>query len=170
MTKTLSIIIIVILISSCSPTRDSESVQLSERIKKIEHKEEIRNLVDTFSNLADIKDTKAQALLFTENAVVETFRNGILSSKLEGRKQIDDVFGSFLANFKTVYHMNGQHTVTIEGEKATGILYCLTVLISPDNVKTTFGIRYNDEYTLVDGKWLISRRRSNFEWQEVNSL
>ena len=37
-------------------------------------------------------------------------------------------------------------------------------------MKTTIGVKYNDEYVLVDGKWLISKRTSYFEWQEVTSL
>lgn len=33
----------------------------------------LKELVDTFSNLADIKDTKTQAQLFVEDAKLESF-------------------------------------------------------------------------------------------------
>ena len=40
---------------------------------------------------------------------------------------------SFLAGFETVYHINGQQTVSIQGDKATGTAYCLVVLIGGQN-------------------------------------
>ena len=170
MKRVLIIAVAAIMLSGCASSPDPENTQLANRIEILEHKTALRELVDTFSNLADVKDAQAQTFLFTEDAMVETFREGASVSRLEGRQQIGEAFGRFLSNFKTVYHMNGQHTVTINGDTATGTLYCLTTLITADQMKTTIGVKYNDEYVLVDGKWLISKRTSYFEWQEVTSL
>lgn len=141
--------------------------RLNERLTLLENRAALKALVDTFSILADVKDAQAQTLLFTADALVETFQNGQLITRLEGRKQIGEVFGNFLSGFKTVYHFNGQHAVTINGDSANGILYCLTVLITPEGAKRTIGIWYKDEYVCENGKWLIAHRRSYFEWQEV---
>lgn len=161
-----SIFSLLISLSMTAQTQKS----IDERITELENKAALKDLVDTFSILADKKDAQSQTFLFTENALVETYINGALSTKLEGRKQIGETFGNFLSLFKTVYHFNGQHSVTINDNKATGILYCLTTLISADNVKTTFGIHYNDEYVLENGKWLIAKRTSNFDWTDVSPL
>lgn len=90
-------------------------------------------------------------------------------SKLSGRKEIGSAFEGFLKSFETVYHFNGQHVVSIQGDRATGDLYCMTYLFGKEDgktVKTTIGVRYKDEYVLENGRWLISRRTSYFDWQE----
>ncbi len=143
------------------------------KMREIEDKIELRELVDTFSVMADKKEARKQTELFTEDATVETYINGALVTKLHGRKEIGDTFENFLKNFNVVYHFNGQHLVSIQGDRATGTLYCMTYLFGKENgkrVKTTFGIRYNDEYVREKGKWLISKRTSFFEWQERNDV
>jgi hypothetical protein len=63
-------------------------------------------------------------------------------------------FGAFLANFETVYHFNGQQTVTLDGDRASGTSYCLVTLIGDEDgrrMQTTIGVIYNDE----NGRWLI---------------
>ena len=58
--------------------------------------------------------------------------------------------------------------MTVNENTATGTLYCLTYLFSTQNgkkFKQTIGVRYSDQYALVNGRWLISRRESFFEWQ-----
>ena len=130
-------------------------------------------MVDTFSILADKKDVKAQVQLFTANAMVETYVNGVSVTKLNGRKEMEDTFGAFLKNFEIVYHFNGQQTVTINGNKASGILYCMVTLIGIENgkkMKTSIGIFYEDEYVRENGKWLIAKRKSVFDWQDKREL
>lgn len=140
---------------------------------EIEEKLALKELVDTFSILADKKDVAAQVLLFTENSVVQTYINGEKVTDLTGRAQIGDVFTSFLAGFETVYHINGQQTVTINGDTATGISYCQVVLIRDEDGKkimTTHGVNYQDEYVRENERWLISNRVSTFVWTDNREL
>ena len=137
--------------------------------REIEDTIALRRLVDTFSILADRKEARKQAELFTANATVETYVDGKLTSKLNGREEIGSRFESFLKNFDLVYHFNGQHLASIQGNRATGDLYCLVYLFGTDNgkrIKTSIGARYNDEYVRENGKWLISKRTSFFDWRE----
>ncbi len=132
----------------------------------------LKELVDTFSNLADVKDVEAQLQLFTPDATVNSHA-GTRVSTMKGRKEIGDAFASFLDRFETVYHINGQQTVKINGNEATGIAYCQVVLIGDQNGKkimTTQGVRYNDEYVKVDGKWLIKNRNSYFLWTDRKEM
>jgi SnoaL-like domain len=129
----------------------------------------LRELVDTFSNLADVKDTKGQVLLFTPDGGVRTLRGGREVSSLDGRDKMEAAFAAFLKNFDTVYHFNGQHTVSVNGNNATGTLYCLVTLIGTENgkrMKTTIGVIYKDEYVREQGRWLIAKRVSDFTWQD----
>lgn len=143
---------------------------LATRINEIEDRMAIKNVVDTFSILADHKDITKQVLLFTENATVTSNVNGKAGTPLAGRKQIGDAFTSFLNLFETIYHINGQQTVTLNGNKASGISYCTVTLIGTQNgkkIKTTMGVYYNDEFVKENGHWLIAQRTSNFTWQDV---
>ncbi|HNW73477.1 MAG: nuclear transport factor 2 family protein [Bacteroidales bacterium] len=144
-----------------------------KRLSELENKSRLKELVDTFSILADKKQAQSQTMLFTENATVETYQNSKLISKLSGRKEIGEAFERFLKNFETVYHFNGQYTVSITGNKAQGILYCMVYLINTENgkkMRTTIGVFYDDEYVFENGHWLISNRTSTFDWQDRNEL
>lgn len=129
----------------------------------------LKELVDVFSCLADTKEVGKQVLLFTEDATVDSYRGDKLVSSITGRKELAQRFGDFLAKFETVYHINGQQVVNINGNKATGTAYCQVVLISNNNGKRTMltqGVRYEDEYVKRDGRWLIAHRTSHFVWSD----
>lgn len=139
----------------------------------IEEKLALKELVDVFSNLADVKDTDTQALLFTEDAELNSYRGEELVSALKGREDIKNACAEFLALFDTVYHCNGQQVVKVEDNKATGIAYCNVVLIGMEDgkrVMTTQGVRYDDEYVKIDEKWLIAKRTSYFVYVDKKSL
>ncbi len=131
----------------------------------------LKDLVDTFSNLADTKEIDRQVQLFTEDAEVTSYQGKKMTSNLKGRKELAERFKAFLDQFTTVYHINGQQTVSINGDKATGIAYAQVVLVSEKDGKKTIlteGVRYSDEYVRREGKWLISKRISHFEWSKEN--
>jgi len=94
-------------------------------------------------------------------------------SSFKGRKQIGDAFAAYLALFDTVYHMNGQQTVELHGDRASGVSYCLVVLIGKDGDKryrNTAGVIYRDKYVRRDGRWLIAKRVSNFVWRSRDEV
>ena len=150
-----------------------QTPSLEQRVQVIEDRAALKALVDTFSNLADAKDVKSQVLLFTEDATVDSYVGGALTSSLKGREQIGQRFGEFLANFNAVYHHNGQQIVDIRGDRASGVSYCYVVLVATKAGKTTTtsnGVTYNDEYARRGGKWLIAKRTSHFVWRDVREV
>ncbi|MCD2436024.1 nuclear transport factor 2 family protein [Acidaminococcus sp. NSJ-142] len=133
----------------------------------------LKELVDTFSILADEKNGIAQEALFTKDAVVENYSDGKLMTSLTGRENIGKAFDDFLKTQDVVYHINGQQVVDIKGNTATGTSYCYVVLISTQNgrqVKRSGGTRYHDTYVKQDGKWLIKKRMADFVWTEYGDL
>jgi hypothetical protein len=59
------------------------------------------------------------------------------------------------------------------GDKATGVSYCMVTLIAVQNgkrVKTTMGVHYEDEFVRDNGRWLISKRKSVFDWQDRQEI
>lgn len=146
---------------------------LEKRMEELENVRALRELVDTFSILADKKEVWKQTELFTKDATVESYANGALVSSLKGTKQIGEAFESFLGNFETVYHINGQHVVEINGDKAEGTLYCRVDLIGSENgkkVNNASAVSYKDEYVYENGQWLIAKRTSNFVWNDRQEL
>lgn len=138
-------------------------------LKELEDRITLKELVDTVSILADRKDFENQVQLFSENAISETFAKGTSILKLKGREAMAEAFTNFLKDFETVYHFNGQQTVNITGDKATGTSYFLITLIGMENgqqVKSKIGAIYEDSYVRENNRWLISKRVGNFEWQE----
>lgn len=134
----------------------------------------LKDLVDTFSNLADEKRVTEQMPLFTEDAQVTTYIGGQLFADMKGRAQIEQVFSDFLANFHTVYHLNGQHTVTFTSETtADAINYCAVKLVGEQDGKQVLqdhSVRYQDSYVKQDDKWLISKRIANFMISETRMI
>ena len=128
----------------------------------------LKKLVDTFSNLADVKDVKAQMDLFTDDAEVHS-KNGENVFVSKGKEQIGKAFADYLALFEVVYHLNGQQTVEIDGDTATGISYCFVTLIG-NGKRNQSGVRYHDTYVKQDGKWLIKHRESNFMFTTVEDM
>lgn len=142
-------------------------------IKELADRISLKNLVDTVSILADNKDVHAEVQLFSENAISETFAGGVSVLKLKGRKQMEQAFGDFLKDFETVYHLNGQQQVTINGDSATGTSYCQVTLIGMEDgkkMKTTIGVTYQDDFIRENNRWLIAKRIGNFDWQEKREV
>lgn len=133
----------------------------------------LRELVDTFSNLADEKDVAAQIPLFTADAHINVVMDGKEVFDLNGQQQILEAFSGYLSQFSVVYHINGQQTVTINESTAKGIAYCQVTLIKEENgqrIKQTSGVRYHDRYVFQNGKWLIAERLSNFMWTDIHPM
>ena len=140
---------------------------------ELEDRMALRELVDNVSLLADKKDFHRQVQLFTEDGVSETFAGAAMILKLKGRNEMSKAFSEFLKKVDTVYHFNGQHLVTINGDGATGTSYCIITLIGTENgkkMKTKIGAIYRDAYVRENNRWLISRRIGNFDWQEKRTF
>ncbi|WP_420849323.1 hypothetical protein [Ramlibacter henchirensis] len=71
---------------------------------------------------------------------------------MKGREHIGQRFGEYLANFNTVYHHNGQQTVDIRGDHATGVSCCLVV---PHQLPRDAKGRLDATRTISWANWLL---------------
>src|SRR5688572_3204016 len=164
---------ILILFSNLSFAQKMEKKDIELRLSAIEDKMAIKFVVDEFSNLADTKEIDKQVLLFTEDGVVESVSAGQTSTPLKGREQLKTAFSAFLSNFHTVYHQNGQQTITLQRDKAEAIRYCTVELIDKQNDKerkTTLYAIYKDSFLKENGNWLINHRVSNYVHREAEEV
>jgi hypothetical protein len=67
---------------------------------------------------------------------------------------------------------NGQSTVGLNGDRATGESYCLAHhLFTEDGERRLMvaSLRYLDTFVKTDGVWLIAERNLYVDWTETHS-
>ena len=132
----------------------------------------LRELVDAYAHCADRRDAQGQMALFTEDTRFVVFmdaRAAKPSQELQGRQALAPVFDN-LNTYQATTHFNGQSTVTIEGDRATGESYCLAHHLSVADGKRTLmiaSIRYLDIFTRQDGRWLFAERKLMVDWTDT---
>ena len=133
----------------------------------------IRELVDAYAHRADRRDAEGQMDLFTQDArflVFYDLTSAEPSQELHGRESLAPVFDD-LNQYVATMHFNGQSTISLEGDRATGESYCLAhhLSVGPDGQRTMMiaSIRYLDEFVKQDGQWLFAERRLMVNWTET---
>jgi hypothetical protein len=135
----------------------------------------IRELFDAYAHCADTRDAEGQKALFTEDTRFAVYMNGPgtePSSVLEGREALSPVFDD-LNRYEATMHFNGQSTVVLDGNQATGDSYTIAhhVYTEDDNrVMMVAWLRYLDTFTKVDQTWYIAKREIILEWSETRPL
>jgi hypothetical protein len=88
----------------------------------------IRGLVDAWARCADRRMPEEQAALFTADGTVIVYVGDPASSepvqRLQGRAELADAL-KVLETYDATTHFNGQSTITLDGDRATGETYCL---------------------------------------------
>src|SRR6202045_3091185 len=133
----------------------------------------IRELLDAYAHCADRRDAKGQMALFTPDTrflVYMDSRSEQPTQELHGRESLAPVFDN-LNTYIATMHFNGQSTVSLDGNRATGESYCLAhhLSVGEDGQRTMMiaSIRYLDEFVKQDGEWLFAERRLMVNWTET---
>ena len=91
---------------------------------------------------------------------------------LEGREALTPVFAD-LNRYEATTHFNGQSTVTLDGDHATGESYTIAHhLFTEDGDRKIMiaSLRYLDTFTKLDGRWYFAERKLILDWSETRSL
>jgi hypothetical protein len=130
----------------------------------------IRELIDAYAHCADRRDAKGQMALFTEATRFIVFMDATAAEptqRLHGRESLAPVFDN-LNTYAATMHFNGQSTVSLDGDRATGESYCLAhhLSVAEDGQRTLMvaSIRYLDEFVKRNGQWFFSERRLMVNW------
>src|ERR1700742_646912 len=87
----------------------------------------IRELFDAYAHCADRRDARGQMALFTPDTrflVYMDSRSEQPTQELHGRESLAPVFDNLNA-YQATMHFNGQSTVVLDGDWATGESYCI---------------------------------------------
>ena len=135
---------------------------------------EIRELIDAYAHCADRRDAEGQMDLFTTASEFQVFmdsRSPEPSYVLHGRDALAPVFAD-LNQYQATTHFNGQSTVRLNGDTATGESYCIAHHLTVSGDERTLmlaSIRYLDDFAKVDGKWRFARRKLMVDWTETRA-
>jgi hypothetical protein len=133
----------------------------------------IRELFDAYAHCADHRDAKGQMALFTQDTrfvVYMDAKDPEPTQELHGREALAAVFDALNAYAATM-HFNGQSTVELDGDRATGESYCIAhhLTVAADGSRTLMvaHIRYLDTFVKQDGGWLFGERRLMVDWTDT---
>jgi len=88
---------------------------------------------------------------------------------LEGREALTPVFAD-LNRYETTTHFNGQSTVALDGDHATGESYTIAHhLFTEDGERKIMvaSLRYLDTFAKIDGRWYFAERKLLLDWSET---
>jgi len=91
---------------------------------------------------------------------------------LQGREALTPVFDD-LNRYEVTTHFNGQSTVTIDGNRATGESYTIAhhVFTEDDDRKIMIAsLRYLDTFAKIERRWFFAERKLILDWSETRSL
>lgn len=128
-------------------------------------KEELRDLIDAYAYLGDERKISEQMGLFTKDAIYQVYIGDFLAANVNGTADIEKEFNGHAAQVKNYFTMNGQHTVKVKDDTATGTSFSQIKMIREPNGEkniTDYSVRYEDKYVHQDGKWLIKERVGYF--------
>jgi SnoaL-like protein len=135
----------------------------------------IRELFDAYAHCADRRDAEGQQALFTPDTRFAVYMDGQgsdASYELQGREALAPVFDD-LNRYEATMHFNGQSTVTLDGDRATGESYTIAHhVFTEEGIRKIMvaWLRYLDVFAKIDGAWYFAERRLILDWSETRSL
>jgi hypothetical protein len=135
----------------------------------------IRELFDAYAHCADRRDAEGQKALFTADTRFAVFMSGDGTDPtyvLEGRESLTPVFAD-LNQYEVTTHFNGQSTITLDGDWATGESYTIAHhLITTDGERKIMiaSLRYLDTFAKIEGAWYFAERQLILDWSETRSI
>jgi SnoaL-like protein len=135
----------------------------------------LRELFDAYAHCADRRDAGGQMALFTDDTVFAVYMDGEGSDPtyvLHGRDALAPVFDD-LNRYEVTTHFNGQSTVTLDRDRATGESYTIAHHVyteGGDRKIMVAALRYLDTFTKLDGRWYFAERKLILDWSETRSM
>src|ERR1700753_2333415 len=132
----------------------------------------IRELIDAYARCADRRDAAGQKALFTSDTHFVVYMEGEGSEPtqvLDGREALTPVFDD-LNRYTATMHFNGQSTIALDGDRATGESYCVAHHLYGDAGSRKImvaSLRYGDTMVKIDGDWLFAERNLYVDWTET---
>ena len=135
----------------------------------------LRELFDAYAHCADRRDAEGQEALFTDDTRFAVYMDGEGSEPtyvLQAREALTPVFDD-LNRYEATTHFNGQSTVTIDGDGATGESYTIAHHLYTEDGRRKImiaSLRYLDTFAKIDRAWFFAERNLILDWSETRSI
>jgi hypothetical protein len=132
----------------------------------------LRELFDAYAHCADRRDADGQKALFTVDTRFAVFMGGEGTEPtyvLEGRESLTPVFAD-LNRYEATTHFNGQSTINLDGDRASGESYTIAHHLFTDDGKRKImvaSLRYLDRFVKIAGAWYFEERKLLLDWSET---
>jgi ketosteroid isomerase-like protein len=129
----------------------------------------IRQLVERYAALTDRGDGDAVAALFTDDGELVLWldpKKDEPTSQRVGRAEIAGAIDR-IGNFHATHHSIANSDVDVDGDRAHGETRCDAhhLIGEPEELRDyTMFIRYVDDFTRIDGRWMFGRRELRVQW------
>ena len=161
--------------SADAPWRFLMAVRTEVNAQEAADRLALRELFDAYAHCADRRDAEGQKALFTDDTVFAVYMNGDGSEPtyvLNGRESLTPVFDD-LNRYEVTTHFNGQSTVALDGDHATGESYTIAHhLYTEDGTRKIMvaSLRYLDTFAKIDGAWYFAERKLILDWSETRTI
>ena len=135
--------------------------ELEIRLRRLEDREAIRELVGRYGYVIDNRDLEGVAELFCEDAILES-RDGVMQAR--GRAAIIELYKGRYAALGPTFHYTHDHAITLhetDPDVATGII-ASHAEVTRNGEAMLAAIRYFDDYRREDGRWRFAKRSLAF--------
>jgi hypothetical protein len=135
----------------------------------------LRALFDAYAHRADRRDAEGQKALFTEDTRFAVYMEGEGAEPtyvLQGREALTPVFDD-LNRYEVTTHFNGQSTVAVDGNRATGESYTIAHHLfteDGDHKIMIASLRYLDTFAKIDARWYFAERKLILDWSETRVM
>jgi uncharacterized protein (TIGR02246 family) len=126
---------------------------------------ELRALVDRYALAADRRDRDRFADVFAPDGVLDLGGGHQLSGAVELAAPLDYLD----QHYQRTMHFVGNHVVTLDGDTASGLVYCLAHHVGAhgDGLRdSAMALRYDDRYVRTTDGWRIAHRTVEVDWEE----
>src|ERR1700751_1967852 len=135
----------------------------------------LRELFDAYAHCADRRDAEGQKALVRDETAFTVYLDGEGSEPsyvLHGREALTPVFDD-LNRYEVTTHFNGQSTVALDGDRATGESYTIAhhVYTEDGNRKIMIAsLRYLEPFARIEGRWYSAERKLILDWSETRLM
>jgi ketosteroid isomerase-like protein len=139
------------------------------RLQEILDKAEINDLISAYAQGSDNPDPELHMSVYAPDMRLDLHGVGVIEGVEGLRKAWNDgtIKKVTRCDLKAVTHAMVNRIIKVDGDEATGIVHCISVLTGDrdgEPYSQTRGLMFNDEYRRIDGAWKITYRKHQLRW------
>jgi ketosteroid isomerase-like protein len=118
----------------------------------------VRDVVLGYARAVDRKDLDAVGRCFTADCAYEgALASGTIADALA-------TLGAAFARYARTMHFMGTQDVTVDGDAAEAVTYCVAYHVRTNGRHATVAVRYLDTLARTPDGWRIARRAVRTDW------